>query len=117
MIKVLTRSLMPQHGVRWKGMRKFYAMCRHGSETLVFYRPRVAPKIETQYHYVYPRGRPLKQDPFFPWEKIRSGTYEVWARTQTPSNKTRGRFYVFKDGDEKPYAPDEFWQAIIGDMT
>lgn len=117
MIKVLTRSLIPEYGVRWEGRPKYYVMCRHGDETLVFHRPTVAPKILTQYQYTFPGGRTFRQDPFFPWQKIRGGAYEVWVRYPTPSNKTRGEFYVAKDGDPRLHEPTGFWEIIIGDMT
>jgi hypothetical protein len=32
-------------------------------------------------------------------------------------NDTRGSFYAFKDGDNNRYPPDDFWKAIIDDMS
>lgn len=120
-MKILTRSLRPEYGVRHNRGRRFYAILQYGDEVLVYHRPKNPPRLQQSRIY-----RELKPSDGNGWRlaykggKDRAGNYLIppcYVRDPIPSKRNRGTFWVSKVGSQELKNPDEFWLAIIGDLS
>jgi hypothetical protein len=118
-VKILTRSLRPEYGVRHNRGRRYYAILQHGDEVLVYHRPKHPPRILSTLI-----NRELKPSDGDGWVLVRKGGQgpfgyapPYYMRDPGPSKRNRGTFWVGKVGSQDLKNPDEFWLAIIGDLS